>query len=98
MPTFKTSRKHWLGRPPREATEVLRLTLDGKWVEDDGKPGIAFSGLKKGYPYAWGVDNCCPAWQIHCPHRFAMSKTCDRFSAANGGLMRKPVVSKAIHK
>ena len=87
MPTFKTSKKHWLGRPPRGAKRVLRLTLEGQWIEDDGKKGIAFSGIKDLFPYAWGSDCPCTAWEPKCPHHLAMSKTCDRFLAANGSDM-----------
>ena len=86
-----TDKKHWLGRPPRDAVDVLRLAGNGRWVEDDGKtPGRAFSGKSPdGFPIAWGPE--CDCWGIadRCPMRLAMSKTCERFCCANGRRMRR---------
>lgn len=85
--------KHWLGRPPRGATDVFRLALNGRWVHDDGVSlGRAFSGHEaqgQQAPIAWGPDCNCHC-DDKCPMEKAMSYTCDRFRTANGRTMSRP--------
>lgn len=86
-------RKHWVGRPPAGSTKVERLTREGKWVPDDGKNGLAFSGLggegaHPFTPFAWG-PGCDCGFDDKCPFRQAMTRTCARFSCANGRDMRR---------
>ena len=79
------SKAHKLCRPPRGAKDVLRLATNGRWVEDDGKPGLAFSGHSiEGYPMAWSVDCDCALSDGRCPADKALHKTCDRYGCANG--------------
>ena|SRR3990167_1843342 len=81
---------HWLGRPPRGATEVERLAANGKWVPDDGKLGRAFSGRDREYstPMAWGPDCGC-GFDDACPSDQAHRRTARRWNAANGATMRR---------
>lgn len=79
---------HQLCRPPRDARNVLRLREDKRWIKDDGKPGLAFSGQMDGFgtPYAWATmckDFCFTA-KPRCPFNMAMERTVKRFGAANG--------------
>jgi hypothetical protein len=73
------------GRPPKEATQVERLTRDG-WVSDDGKPGLAFSGLVGYTPRAWYGPQ--PCYELDCPAHRALRRTCERFGAANGATLQ----------
>ena len=92
-------KKHWLGRPPRDAKDVFRLSHviqdEECWVLDDGEPGIAFSGRdKNGYPVAWGPTDCdCDddfvGFMPSCPMNRAMNMTSTRYGAANGHPMHK---------
>lgn len=78
-----------LCRPEPGATEVERLRSDRTWVPDDGRPGLAFSGLLPNppceipTPMAWA-----PRFNAYDdandPGEIAMARTCWRFSAANG--------------
>lgn len=109
MPPKKV--KHPLGRPPKEATQVLRLAANGKWVEDDGKPGLAFSGMMTGiganhgrpfdYPAAFYSKCACHAdpserTYMRCPAIKAMDKTSERFRCANGRAMTPSKAKKAV--
>jgi hypothetical protein len=80
-----------LGRPPKGAVNVERLLKNGKWIKDDGKPGVAFSGQRKltgkgcsdmPFPFAWANFDIEHDWDA-CA-REAMSYTCRRFGGANG--------------
>lgn len=74
-------------RPPNHARLVLRWT-GRRWIDDDGKPGLAFSGRDDGgAPMAWVHE---PAWDAEwgtaarslCDR--AMDETFKRFGCANG--------------
>lgn len=92
--------EHWLGRPPTEALNVHRLTLDGAWVPDDGQPGIAFSGHTPvdGYPHLTHAS----AWVSHhgkcdlekCPCYKAANYTLHRYQAVTCHLMEKKICSR----
>lgn len=94
-------RKHWKGRPPKDAENVFRLSHviqdEECWVLDDGKPGIAFSGQRRSaggylFPYAWGPTTCgCNFTSLisPCPIDRAMNMTSTRFGAANGAPMHR---------
>lgn len=76
--------RHTKGRPPSGATEVLKLYDDGRWRDDDGKRGRAFSGRSDdGFPMAWG-PGCDCLFDKECPMQRAMDKTSDRWRCANG--------------
>lgn len=73
---------HRLCRPPVDAVDCIRLTASGKWVKDDGRPGLAFSWLSPTeLPMAGAVACDCAG---SCPKRKAMDYTARRFGAANG--------------
>lgn len=88
------------GRPSKDATEVERWT-GRRWVKDDGKPGLAFSG-KRPIPVVFGKTFLIPvAWypasclrgacgfNEKCICRRAMSRTSARWSCANGYAMER---------
>lgn len=84
--------KHKTCRPSDPAAKnVRRLQRDGSWVDDDGKPGMAFSYLDAyEFPMACAVPCRCSeqfaekANTPYCPHDAAMDETTRRFSCANG--------------
>lgn len=83
--------KHYLGRPPKGSEEVERLTANGRWVRDDGKPGRAFSGrapAPSDAPMAWYPDCDC-TFDECCPGRQASARTVKRWSCSNGDIMRR---------
>lgn len=71
--------------------DAERCVSPGVWVEDDGKPGIAFSGLDRLqlYPVAyyhqvgneWGDQRDHPN---NIAKREASDRTANRFGASNG--------------
>lgn len=94
---------HPLCRPPKGATEVLRLKENGRWIKDDGEPGLAFVGLSGRITNtvtneitAENVD--ASAWvascncKVHgeCPASKALNKACDVYDGAS--LVRRPKV------
>jgi hypothetical protein len=88
------STKHVLCRPPKDAFDVERLASNGKWIKDDGKPGLAFSG-RQGFPsapMAWSVKCTCTMLDEKCPHNKAMQRTSHKWNCANGRYV--PAVSK----
>ncbi len=82
-----------LCRPPHGATNVLKLSGNGRWIADDGKPGHAFSGEHKdsrttnpdfsGWPMAWTCDCTCVD-DHRCNMAKATNKTAERFGCSNG--------------
>lgn len=93
MSNRPTIKKHGLIRPNGIPQKVEKLVLrKGKpiWLPDDGKPGIAFSGLDlrffggMGSPTAWYSKCDCTFDRKNCPKELAMKYTCNRFHAANG--------------
>lgn len=85
MPEEKMMRNHKIGRPPAGSTEVLALTRDGRWIEDDGRPHVAFSlKASDGWPVALWAECRCSIGDDSCPGRQAMHKTAERWSCANG--------------
>lgn len=88
---FVASKKHPLGRPPEGMKDVERMLSDGRWIYDDGKPGIAFSYQDlRWFPWAMsGTDGCGGFHDDNCPQRRAMDYTCNRWGCANGTNMRK---------
>ena len=82
-----------LCRPPRDATNVLKLSNNGRWIVDDGKPGRAFSGEHKdtkttnpdfsGWPTAWACECACD-FDHRCNFEKATDKTAERFGCSNG--------------
>jgi hypothetical protein len=101
---MKKAKKARLGRPPKGAENVLRLQKNGKWVPDDGKPGVAFSGQMKIpgamcrdmlFPFAWTDFDDNRDWEEY--EREALSHTSGRFGCANGEqfvVERKKAVKK----
>ena len=86
---------HRLCRPPTNVSGVRRWT-GKRWVNDDGKPGLAFSGeslytKKNGqgssYPTAW-ASACKGGCGLKCVKWRAMNYTARRFGAANGVTVR----------
>jgi hypothetical protein len=75
-----------LCRPPKDAINVERLALNYKWVKDDGKPGLAFSGQDtRGCPYSWyptAPDG--DFFDDRAPSSLAADRTCERFHCSNG--------------
>ena len=85
--------EHWLGRPSgnSELKEVERWT-GAQWVKDDGKPGLAFSGLDGSTPIAWSSEGCaCDSQASHekCPMNRSLRYTAKRFGCANGQVMKR---------
>lgn len=85
------SEQHHNCRPPAEAIEVRRWS-GARWVPDDGKPGLAFSGkmpykskggYDKEYPACWTTE-CTPACRSTCAQSRALTYTSKRYGAANG--------------
>jgi hypothetical protein len=76
--------KHYLIRPPKGAVEVERLTDGGNWVDDDGRPSLAFSGKLDGFPYAWYPHCDHRTFIDDCPKELSGNRTCSRFGCSNG--------------
>lgn len=102
--------EHLLGRPPAKLYEVERWTgrvnFDTAsellerlgtpiWVPDDGKPGLAFSGLiKEGFIFPMAYFGECH--DLNCiVHRMAMERTVERFKGANGEIFDDFALRKA---
>jgi len=82
--------KHYMGRPPRTARDVLRLNARGRWVPDDGKPGRAFSGIDKlGFPTAWYPDCLCNWGNAWCPAELSVQRTMTRCASVQYRKMRR---------
>lgn len=88
---MKGNRNHKLCRPPPEAREVQRWT-GSRWIPDDSKPGLAFSGLfpyvssgghHTSYPAAWTTERT-ERCSSTCVCNLAMTRTASRYGAANG--------------
>jgi hypothetical protein len=75
--------KHWLGRPSKTATSLQRWT-GKRWIKDDGKPGLSFSGKINGIPQTWGPHCSCTLLDKDCPCVIAMLHTLDRFPRFEG--------------
>lgn len=91
------SKSHPLCRPPSRADGILRLRDDGRWVNDDHKPGLAFIGVPHYKPTcpvptaeAW-VANCSCVVHADCPASKALNKACAIYDGAS--LVRRPKVS-----
>jgi hypothetical protein len=89
--------KHWYGRPPKNAIEVERLLNNGSWITDDGRSGLAFSGIhgvRKGsnfrFPAAWGPNCACSTSDKRCPFSQAMARTSRRYGGASNGALMCP--------
>lgn len=64
---------------------IEKLLTTGKWIPDDGRPGLAFIGESYGTPFAWyGRCKCSIPRGNHCPHTLAMNYCCQKYYAANG--------------
>jgi hypothetical protein len=96
-PDIKNKLEHWLGRPPAEAQQVERWT-GTRWIPDDGKPGLAFSGVvfdgglrcKIPTPKTWTSDcDCHLISDNRCPSGIAARHTVKRFSCSNGCIMTR---------
>lgn len=74
---------HKFCRPPKTAVKVERLLKSGKWIPDDGKPGLAFSGEEFEFPCSWSVECDC-GFDFDCPCYIALNHTGERFGCANG--------------
>lgn len=87
LEALKPVQIHAMCRPPSESTDVERWTGDG-WIPDDGKPGLAFSGLEPFHPCAWTTQCNGDCWDSMstnpCARTIAMNRTCDRFRCAIG--------------
>ena len=78
-------------RPPAGAQNVQRWT-GTRWITDDGQTGLAFSGETPhtsdggwagAFPTAWATA-CTGTCGLTCVLHIAMSRTTQRFGAANG--------------
>jgi hypothetical protein len=80
-----------MGRPPKDAVNVERLSPNGRWYPDNGKPGIAFSGQdSRGFPLAWYGDTCAAVGCTgKCPACCASQRTCNRFGCSNGTTFKR---------
>lgn len=88
MMRTKAPKNHSHGRPPPGVTDVLALTYEGCWIEDDGERHIAFSFRDGGFPIALSQD--CRCDDFSCPVMDqALRKTSDRWSCANGRTFRR---------
>lgn len=79
--------RHRLCRIPKGevATDVERLATNGRWVPDDGKPGLAFIGRgSTGTPLAWYLPCKCRPLTCECPADRALHRACERWHCANG--------------
>jgi hypothetical protein len=72
----------------------MRLSGNGRWIADDGKPGKAFSGehfeperLRPpigGWPMAWSCECACLLEDHQCNANKARAWTSARFKCSNG--------------
>lgn len=87
-------------RPPRKPWREMFRYANGRWVEDDGKPDLAFGGKDyEGWPYAFGwvgSDKDSIPWDHPNELAFdaAMDWVCDRYGAANGRRVRAVASNK----
>lgn len=77
---------HREGRPSGNATDVERLLENGRWIVDDGMPGLAFSGIADGAPSAWGGDCAHVAMDNEevCPWLMAVRRSALRYRTVIG--------------
>ncbi len=71
-------------RPPSVHGGILRLRDDGRFVRDNGDPGLAFVGLapeNDGGAIIW-VANCACQVYLDCPVSKALAHAADRYSSA----------------
>jgi len=87
-------RAHPYCRPPRGASDVLRLGDDNQWRPDNGMPGRAFVGLNVAQvcprygnqdqnissPVVWVAFCKCKIY-ANCPASKAADKACDHFGS-----------------
>jgi len=85
----KGRKPHPKCRPARNSvgTVPLRLRDDGRWVRDNGDPGLAFVGLAADATDAdsatiW-VANCACTVYAKCPVAKALAYAADRFMSAS---------------
>jgi hypothetical protein len=69
----------------------MRLTSDGTWIPDDGRPGVAFSGIGHArrsdgsvfdFQASWFAD--CRCGFRGCPKTLATEFTAKRYGASTG--------------
>ena len=71
-------------RPPRVHGGILRLRDDGRFVRDNGDPGLAFIELEPQVNTGvtiW-VANCSCKIYLDCPVSKALAFAADRYSSA----------------
>jgi hypothetical protein len=83
-------------RPPQKGLvklELRRLTLDGLWRLDDGRPAVAFVGRMHGCPDTEGtvwIANCDCAFDDDCPLAQALERAANKYDSAT--IIRRPQV------
>jgi len=78
--------KHARCRPPKAHTKTLRLREDGRWVNDNGDPGLAFirAADETGDAATIWAANCKCTCYLDCPVSTAFARaTALGFSSAS---------------
>ena len=87
-------------RPPSVHGGILRLRDDGRFVRDNGDPGLAFVGLASetdGGAIIW-VANCTCKVYLDCPVSKALAYAANRYSSATVERRRASKLRRKVNK